>query len=64
MTQAATAKCEIKRSNSSALMLIVSNAIAAGNAALRSEDKQQCDFDYLLARWIVISMLAILKLIE
>lgn len=45
-------------------MLIVSNAIAAGNAAMRSEDKQQCDFDYLLARWIVISMLAILKLIE
>lgn len=45
-------------------MLIVANAIAAGNAAMGSEDKWQYDFDYLLARWVMISMLSILKLIE
>lgn len=45
-------------------MFIVSNAIAAGNAAMGSEDKQQYDFDYLLAQWVMISMLAIFKLIE
>lgn len=42
----------------------MSNAIAVGNAAMGSEDKQQYDFDYLLALGAMISMLAILKLIE
>lgn len=56
MTHAATGKCEIRSYSSSAL---VSNVIAAGNAATGSEDKQQYDFDYLLAHWVVISMLAI-----
>lgn len=64
MTQAGPAQCEIKDIIAQLLMLIVSNAIAAGNAAMGSEDKQQYDFDYLLARWVMISMLAIFKLIE
>lgn len=50
--------------NSLAFILTVSNVIVAGNTAMRSEDKQQYDFDYLLAQRVVISVLATLKLIE
>ncbi|XP_036047279.1 B-cell scaffold protein with ankyrin repeats-like [Onychomys torridus] len=59
MTHAATGKCEVRRYSSSAPILSASNVTAAGHAATGSKDKQQYDFDHLLAQWVVISMLAI-----
>lgn len=56
MSHEVTGKWEMQ----TALILIV---VAPRNAAMSSNDKQQYDFDYLLAHWVVIQMLATLKLI-
>lgn len=60
MSHEVTGKWEMQ----TALILIVLNVIVAPrNAAMSSNDKQQYDFDYLLAHWVVIPMLATFKLI-